>query len=206
MKNFTLMFVSLFFVMCASACGSDGKTKGCWKWDDGARMLVNSDLNLQWDLSDFNWFLADTGVMPENMVFCGRCEEGIVASVLEMNDEMEGDVWSESSEFIRGMTDSMSEQMGIFPGFGYDDVSSEKCYFLYKKALKFSMRCLVSDARIDSGEMELIMSGYLFVKDGTGVILMVTMPYEYVTEFGDIVIDGILDSFGYVNISAEMNH
>ena len=207
MKNIAIFFFSLFFTLTTSSCDNKKINKDAWEWDIVNKTVVNKDLNLKWDLSDFEWIVADKEAMPDNMVFCAKCQEGVALSIIELpQDEEVTNVWKESDEFLKGLISSISSQEGIFPGIRNEDIQSEKCYFLFKKALKISVINEIKDARIDTGSLTLLETGYLFIKDKTPIVIMLMMPYNFVIEGGEEIVNYFFNSFSYINASAELKN
>lgn len=179
------------------------------QWYPSTQKFVSNKYNIQWDLSGFGeWTIAQTSQLPENMIFCGKLQdEGIVVSLLAFDEDgTVSDIWENSNEFIDGFVSSLVKQATTFPGIRAGEVKYEKCYLLYKKALKFGVPVIVYDDRLKSNSLAFLYCGYVFVKGQSAIIGLLTIPGIYVDQYGEEIFDDIFSGLMYIDIRKEQKN
>lgn len=179
------------------------------QWYSSTQKFVTNKYNLQWDLSGFGeWIIAQPSQLPKNMIFCGKLQdEDIVVSLIAYDEEGPvSDIWENSDDFIEGFVSTLVKQSATFPGIKTGEVKYEKCYLLYKKALKFGVPVAVYDDRFKSNTLAFLYCGYVFVKDQSAIIGLLTIPGIYVEEYGDEIFDDIFSGLMYINILQEQKN
>lgn len=205
MRKIQLIFIFFFIVLFQSSIVYAQINKGTWR--DNRCVYTNETYNLQWDLSGAEWRVAEDYRLPENMIFCAAMQDDFLSVSLcafKSTEKLdEDDLWEHSDEFINGYIGSLTEGYQLLPGIKNKKIDYEKCYFLFKKSLRFGCLHQVSDARIGNNPIKMLSGGYAFEKDNTLFVAMIMLPYEYVETYGNEVVDMFFRKLSYIDATKE---
>ena len=204
MRNTQLIFIFSLIALfqCTAVYSQDDK--GIWHNDKC--IYINETYNLQWDLSGAKWRVAEDYRLPENMIFCAAMYDDLLTITLcafQSEEKLDGDIWEYSDEFIDGHIKSLMKGYKQLPGIKNKGSNYEKCYFLFKKALRFGCLHQVKEARIGNDPIEMFSGGYAFEKNNTLFIAMIMLPYEYVETYGDEVVGVFFRKLSYIDATKE---
>ena len=204
MKNGKLIFIFIFAFIFQSASSYSQIDKG--KWSDSTCVYINKKYNIQWDLSGAKWHIAEDYRLPENMIFCAAMQDDILSISLcafQAKEKLDEDLWEHSDEFISCYIKALTKGYKLLPGIKNKEIDYEKCYFLFKKALRFGCLHQIRDARIGNDPIEMLSGGYAFEKDNTLFIAMIMLPYEYVETYGNEAVDMFFRKLSYIDATKE---
>ena len=204
MKNIQFSFICFLIALFQGSTAYSQANKGTWHNDKC--VYINETYNLQWDLSGAEWRIAEDYRLPENMIFCAAMQDDFLTvsiCAFQSKETLDGDIWEHSNDFIDGYIKSLTEGYKQLPGFKNKEIDYEKCYFLFKKALRFGCLHQVSDARIGKKPIEMLSGGYAFEKDNTLFIAMIMLPYEYIETYGNEAVDMFFRKLSYIDATKE---
>lgn len=200
-KHALIFCFILLFSQCSSYAGVEHG-----KWDNAKCLYKNEKYNLQWDLSGAEWRIAEDYRLPENMIFCAAMQDDFLSLSLcafQTKEKLNGDLWEHSDKFINGYIKSLTKDYQLLPGIENNTIDYEKCYFLFKKALRFGCLHQVSDTRIGNDPIEMLSGGYAFEKGNILFVAMIMLPYEYIETYGDDAVDMFFRKLSYIDATKE---
>ena len=200
MRNGLLLLLIFVFALIPSVAQD--------KWDSDKCIYINDTYNLQWDLSDAKWRIAEKYRLPKGMIFCAAMQDdfvGVSLCAFHAEEKLDGCLWEKSDEFINGYIQSLQTGYQSLPGIKNGKVDYEKCYFLFKKALRFASISEISDARIGNEPIKMLSAGYAFEKDNALFVAMIEIPYKYVETYGNEIVEIFFRKLSYIDATKETN-
>ena len=176
------------------------------RWNKTRQTFEMPAYNLKWDLSEISeWRVADSNVLPDNMLFCGAAED-VVVSLIAIKKEGNTSIADGAEDFINGFLSTALAETKIFPGLNRGTTSYKKCHFMFKDAIRFKAIEKVKDARLGTDKaVKFVYGGYVFEKDGMVFIPTVLLPFQYIEDYGDAVMELFFQKLSYINASKELH-
>lgn len=198
MKQWILI---LLLSIALSSCAQ----KQTYKWDETRQVFESPAFNIKWDLGELgDWRIADKEQLPTNMLFCGAVDD-VSVSLIAIKKKGNVSISDGAEEFINGFLSTALAETKAFPGLNRKTTRYEKCYFMFKEAIRFGSIEKVKDARLGTGEaIPFLCGGYVFEKDDMVFIPLVLLPFSYVEEYGESAMELFFQRLSYINASKEL--
>ena len=182
-------------------------------WNIETHTYINIKDNLQWILPNEygEWYIVEDYRRPKYMLFAASQRDvGVAVTLikdtipLKANDN---DPWKHGNEFLKEILKSRIERDKVFPGNTVEKPIVENCYFLNKKALKFSLSFSTVDDRYGNEPIDFYCTGYCFAKNGFTYVayaMVLSEVQEIIQkEYGLDFCKSIFSGFTYVNATLE---
>ncbi|MDY5258121.1 MAG: hypothetical protein SPH30_03635 [Prevotella sp.] len=194
MKRATICTLLFFFCLCNIYVTAQVRKSPNYDgyWDKSAKVYKNPASKFYWDLSDFDWVVADKSIRPKNNVFTAKLlVEGIVGGLtVQLNSFPKGNVteenmWDNMDSFLQGFMDESKNLEESQSGFKCGKPEVSNCYFIGHKAKEFTATIEYNDSRYSSEPIIYKVYGYIYLS-GNRVLQPMLMGFQEFFEDTDI--------------------